>query len=91
MKTTVIRNNKVFSLKADGGKVSYLMKAGSDMVRHVMSRGAAVTMMTEGKLSQSAEIADHPICVNYQFFFPGTVQEIQEACPEPERKPKNRG
>lgn len=82
----VIRGGKVYALASERGKVSYLMRAGADMVRNVMTEGGALDMMTQGKLSQSDEFPGHPIAVNDQFFLPGTVEDENAPVPAPKKK-----
>ena len=87
---SVIRDGKVYSLETDHGKVSYLMKAGEDMVRHVMSEGGALDMIAHGKLTQSDEHPGHPIVVDGKFFFPGAVADesvpVEELAHVPKKK-----
>lgn len=89
---SVIRDGKVYSLESDHGKVSYLMKAGEDMVRHVMSEGGALDMIAHGKVAQSDEHPGHPIAVDGKFFFPVAVADetVPAEEPDPASKKKRR-
>lgn len=69
------RDGKVYALDSERGKVSYLMRLGSDIVRKVMSEAGAMSLMNEGKLSTSEDQPGYPIVVNERYFFPGTVSE----------------
>ena len=72
---SVIRDSKVFTLSSERGKVSYLLKSDSGMIRKVMSVSGAIRLIEEGRLSASDDQADYPIVVNGKYFFPGTVVE----------------
>lgn len=72
---SVTRDSKVYTLSSERGKVSYLLKSDSGMVRKVMSAQSAMRIMEEGSLSESSEQTSHPIAVNEKYFFPGTVTE----------------
>lgn len=72
---SVIRENKVYTLDSERGKVSYLMRQGSDLVRKVMSEAGALSLMNEGRLSISEDQPGYPIAVNGRYFFPGEVHE----------------
>ena len=85
---TIIRDDKKWELRANRGSVSYLMKAGRDFVRNVMSEDGAYQIMTDGVLTESAMVPGSPICVDDQFFFPGNVSEIEA---EPAEKPQKKG
>ena len=88
---SVIRNGKVYALETDHGKVSYLMRADTDMVRNVMSEGGALDMIAHGNVTESDEFPGHPIAVDDKFFFPGTVtDENAPADPAPVPKKKRR-
>lgn len=88
---SVIRNGKVYALDTDHGKASYLMRAGADMVRNVMSEGGALDMIAHGNVTESDEFPGHPIAVDDKFFFPGTVtDENAPADPAPVPKKKRR-
>ena len=88
---SVIRNGKVYALETDHGKVSFLMRAGADMVRSVMSEGSAVDMISHGNVTKSNAYPGHPIAVDDKFFFPGTVtDENAPADPTPILKKKLR-
>lgn len=88
---SVIRNGKVYGLEIDHGKVSYLMRAGADMVRNVMSEGSALNMIAHDKVCESNAFPGHPIAVDDKFFFPGTVTDENaptenESVPVPNKK-----
>ena len=72
----IIRNGKVYEVKAEYGKVSYLMKAGESMIRGVMSENGALNMLTFGVLKDvSEQYPETPICVSDTYYFPGTIKE----------------
>lgn len=88
---SVIRDGKVYSLESDHGKTSFLMRAGADMVRNVMSEGGALDMIAHGNVTESDTFPGHPIAVNDTYFFPGTVtEENAPAEPEPTPVPKKK-
>ena len=88
---SVIRKGKVYALDTNLGKVSFLMRAGADMVRNVMSEGSAVDMISHGNVTESDAFPGHPITVDDKFFFPGTVtDENAPADPTPVPKKKRR-
>ena len=85
----IIRDGKMYRLKSEYGKVSYLMSAGEHMVRGVMSEVGALNMMTNGTLSDVTEkYPETPICVGDKYYFPGKVTEEGEEIPEKPKKAK---
>ena len=94
MNNSVTLNGITYTLEADKHeKVSFLMKAGLDTVRNVMSLDGAIRTIKESiKITNAAdEHPHHPICVDWKFYFPGTIEvstplmgeEPQEETPPP--------
>lgn len=54
------------------GRVDYLMRAGADMVRGSMPQETAALLIAN-ELVIFNEGERFPICVNDEFFFPGTM------------------
>lgn len=82
----ITRDGKAYCLESEHNKVSYLMKAGNDMVRNVMSENGALGMMKVETLTENDEHPGYPICVNGTFFFPGKVEDVNEPAPEPKAR-----
>lgn len=64
-------------LKVENGAVSYVMRAGRDLVRDKMSLAAAERICAKGtKVSET--IKDFPISVDDKFFFKGVTEKSPE-------------
>ena len=70
-------------LKADNGKVTFLMRTGKDFAQNTMSETAADEIIKNGEVTES-DIPDFPICVNGQMFFP-REEEIETAPVSPRK------
>jgi len=75
---SLVRDKKVLTLGSERGKVSYLLKTDTGMIRKVMSASGAMTLMKEGLLTINPDNPDYPITVDGKYFFPGTVREEGE-------------
>ena len=93
MNNSVTLNGITYTLEADKHeKVSFLMKAGLDTVRNVMSLDGAIRTIKESvKITNAAdEHPQHPICVDWKFYFPGTITTEMENVPQSEPEPEER-
>ena len=87
MDNTIIRDGKIYSLTADKHeKVSFLMQAGNDTVRNVMSlEGVKRCIRDAVKVTDASDIhPHHPICVDEKFFFPGESVDEPAPCEVPQ-------
>ena len=75
MKTVIIKDGLVFSLKAKDKRVNFIMSAGNDWVCNTMDIGVAMDMVAHGKAELSTEHEPYRICVDDRFYFEGTVKE----------------
>lgn len=91
----IIKDGKKINLRVDKERISFLMVSGEDTVRNIMSCDGAVRMIRDGKVTDGSEVhPHHPVCVNGQYYFPGTMEDIDqeflnaiEIPPTPEVKP----
>lgn len=91
----IIKDGKKITLQVDKGRISFLMIAGEDTVRNIMSFDGAVRMIRGGQVTDGSKVhPHHPVCVDGKYFFPGTMEEVDpnflnavEAPPTPEVKP----
>lgn len=82
----ITKDGKRYLLESDHGKVSYLMRAGMDMVRNVMSENGAIVMMEAGRINESELHPGYPICIDNNYFFPGKVEPLTEIKPKKSRR-----
>lgn len=61
-----------YKLKNVNGKVSFLFRAGKDMVRNQMAIASAQHILSTGKITKS-DIKDYPICVDDKWYFEGEI------------------
>ena len=98
MDNTILRDGKIYTLTADKHeKVSFLMQAGKDIVRNVMSLDGAMRILRDAVsiTHEPEKYPNYPICVDLTFYFPGTVAEddlpfLQEE-PQEVPQPKHHG
>lgn len=74
-----------YKLKNVNGKVSFLLRAGKDMVRNQMSMASAQHLLSNGKVTKS-NIKDYSICVDDKWYFEGEV--YKKAAPQTENIPQ---
>ena len=83
MKTTVNREDNMYKLKINNGRVNALLKTGEDFVQNNISINTVEHIMSTGKLVPS-DRPDYPICIDGQWYFEG--EEVKE--PKKANEPK---
>lgn len=91
----ITKDGKKISLRVDKGRISFLMVAGEDTVRNVMSFDGAIRLIRDGKVTDGSALhPHHPVCVDGKYYFPGTMEEVDaefltavDVPPTPEVKP----
>ena len=67
-----------YKLKSTNGKVTFLLKAGTDFVKNEMSVSAAQHIIHTGKVTKS-DREDYPICIDGKWYFDG--EPMKEKAP----------
>lgn len=70
-----------YNLNNVNGKVSFLLRAGKDLVRNQMAIASAQHIIDTGKVTKS-DIKDYPICVDEKWYFEGEL--MKKAAPRKE-------
>ena len=62
----------MYKLKNVNGKVTFLLRAGKDMVKNQMALASAQHIIDTGKVTKS-DRKDYPICVGDKWYFEGEL------------------
>ena len=57
-------------LKANNGKVDFIMKTGNDFVKSVMTEKSALEKIASGKVTETDIVQGYPLTVDDKYYFP---------------------